>query len=303
MSEINNSRIYGMVLLFCILFFTGDRVLASLGTWALKFSTMPDAELYTQRGKADIIILGNSRAYHHFPEKSWSEATGKKVRVYAIEAASMEYMEAVLFDYIDRYGNPERIIIEPSCLTWGNDMVQNLKVFAAKSERLDILLKENYPEDYWASRFFHLYRLNTTGYLNILHKIIVPYQQPLLAGQISESELDKVSHIKEDTYFRNKPPNIESLKRTIQMLSEKGVPVDIIVTPVVDKIFSSEQHVSHWVEEIREIIGTQTGFYDFSGEIKDSELFKDRTHLNQKGVKRLFQDIKQSGYFEQVMDV
>ena len=75
---------------------------------SLKYSSLPITELYFGKGKADILIIGNSRAYRHFNEKLLSNELNKKVKVLAMQGASFEFLNILIFDYINIYGFPEK---------------------------------------------------------------------------------------------------------------------------------------------------------------------------------------------------
>jgi len=68
-------------LLLIILFFflSGDRLISKLLISLTNFSSLPYAKIYTDRAQSDILILGDSRAYHHLNDYDWTKYLRKKV--------------------------------------------------------------------------------------------------------------------------------------------------------------------------------------------------------------------------------
>ena len=63
-----------------------------------------------------------------------------------MQGASFEFLNILIFDYINIYGFPEKILIEVSCLSSGNDQIQNNRFMYHKSEGVRNMLKLNYKK-------------------------------------------------------------------------------------------------------------------------------------------------------------
>lgn len=82
-----------IVVVTIVLFFAGDRLLAYGLEKAIDYSTLPYTKVYSGRGKADVLIFGNSRAYRHFDERRLSQSAQLKVSNLAVLGGSMEIMK------------------------------------------------------------------------------------------------------------------------------------------------------------------------------------------------------------------
>ena len=282
------------------IFLVGDKVFARIIDRAYDFSSMPDAMLYSGRGKADVVILGNSRAYHHFNDKDWSQELGLGVKTYAIEAASMEYNEALLKDYINIYGPPDVVVLELSCLTWDNGQVMNMRSLSLRSEHISKLLKEEYPKAYYIGKVLNLFNYNSTSFLNVLHKIFVTYKQPILSGQVDLGSVDKLISAEPKKYFLNKGHNLESLKNIQKMSQLNGFDLHLIVAPFMKELINSQDGYEDWVKSLKEEYVNDAVILDYGKRIIDNSYFKDLTHLNESGVKELHKLLRDDGYFNSV---
>ncbi|MBT4039771.1 MAG: hypothetical protein HOC63_05415 [Rhodospirillales bacterium] len=272
--------------------------MANLARNLFELSSAPVAQLYSDRGTAEILILGNSRAYHHFFDQEWSRETGRDVKSYALPGASMELMEAFLKDYIDRYGPPLAVIVEPSNLIVGNEQIPNLKMLSTFSTRIDALLWRDFGRDSVAGRLMNLYRYNSTGYLNVLHKIVTKYQQPHLYGQITEDKLRRVEENTGAPRFLSEPRNIESLHRIAVLADQHGINLTLATTPVLAAYLTSPNEMPRWLDEIRNVLLPGQPMHDFSGAIIDVSLFYDAAHLNEAGTRRLFDIMLEDSFFQ-----
>lgn len=289
-----------LLIMFILIFFIGDRLLAQVGNFAYELSTMPDAELYSGRGEADVIILGNSRAYHHLNVAEWEKDINLNVRMYAIQAASMEFMKAQLLDYVDIYGAPKAVILELTCLTWDNDQVLNMRGLVFRSLRIKELLKKYYPKHFYIGEWFHLFRFNSTEYLNILHKIFVNYKQPLFETGITRSEIDKISAEEYKAYFINRDNNLDSLNKIIRFANKNNIILHIMITPFLPEFINNQKEYLSWKEEVLQNINQKNIFYDYSSSIYGAEKFRDYTHLNSIGVNAFHSLLRNDKYFKKL---
>lgn len=271
---------FKVILIVLFLFYMGDRVFSKILFSSLKYSSLPIAELYFGKGKADILIIGNSRAYRHFDEKLLSNELNKKVRVLAMQGASFEFLNVLIFDYINIYGFPEKILIEVSCLSSGNDQIQNNRFMYHKSEGIRNMLKLNYKRDYIIGKLSNLFFLNTSEFLNAFHKIFVNYIQPPLFGEVSKNEIQDFMNKKYKPYFLIKNNNYikfnnlnEKLKNDVQIIS--------LISPTSKAIIERQVEMIPFIKRIKSV--SHQNFYDFSDTFDDYKFFSDLLHLNEEG--------------------
>ena len=109
-------RNFKFILFFILIFIVGDRLLSGSLISLSKYSSLPYAKVYTERAKSDILILGDSRAYHHLNEHDWTFTSGYKTFSLSMTGSPMLLQEVLLKDYIVKYGNPKLIAIELNAL-------------------------------------------------------------------------------------------------------------------------------------------------------------------------------------------
>lgn len=276
---------------FLIVLFAGDRLLALGLDEAIRFSSLPYAKLYSGRGKADVLVLGNSRAFRHFDESQLSQALGLKVSNLAVLGGSMETMNAVLDDYIARYGAPRAVIIEPSCLSADNAQVRNMRHLTRRSPGLQRILQELSPTLAAAGNISHLFTLNGTAYLNALHKIISPYRQVPLDGSVSLDDVQPPDR----PYFYNRDNNLNALEKTLETLKRHQIRFEIVVTPIFAGFQATRTGYQDWIASLSKVAGGRQRISDYAELSLPADAFYDPVHLNRKGVTLFFDTLVGEG--------
>lgn len=280
---------------FAVCFFVGDRLLARVLGFAIDYSTLPHARLYSDRGKADVLVFGNSRAFRHFDTKALSEKLGVQVANYSILGGSMELMSVFLKDYIDRYGPPKAIIVEPSCLNWDNSQLKNLRVLNNRSDRLAALTKQEFPKLYYAGVLSHLFRFNGTQYLSILHKVVKPFRQEFLSGTVPTDKMETILTQEWAPYFWSRFNNEPALESVLGLAQKHNINVEVIITPVFSQYMNTRKEFPEWLKALKEKIEPFGSVSDFSHEIEALSYFRDAVHLNGAGVALFTQILQEKG--------
>mgnify|MGYP003633229733 CR=1 FL=1 len=60
----------------------------------------------------------------------------------------------------------------------------------------------------------------------------------------------------------------------------------------------SQKEYDVWIDKTRSKINNDKLFYDYNDILKSMELFKDDTHLNNRGVIEFHEKLKNTGYFQ-----
>ena len=293
-------RSFKFIIFFILIFIIGDRLLSSSLIYLSKYSSLPYAKVYTERARSDILILGDSRAYHHLNENDWTFATGYKTFSLSMTGSPMLLQEVLLKDYIEKYGNPKLIVIELNALISPLDKILSLKYLGLMSDNFKYLMREYYYKHYMLCKTFNLFFLNSIDYLNILHKVFVEYSQPKLSGIITEEELKIVKENKYTPYFKNKKYNFKSLKRIIEEYGD-DVKLIFIITPFNKNFLEKQYEKDEWVQQVKVLIPSNNKLYDFSNSISNNEYYFDDRHLNDKGVKILLDIMKKENFFENLI--
>ena len=282
-----------MVALFLAVWFAGDRALAYLAGAFLDRSHEPIAELYGDRGVAGVVLLGNSRAYRSFDLGLVSREFGGKVLNLALPGSSMELSEALLEDYIDRYGAPHVLVVELSELMGDPDPLKNMRPFLSRSQRLSLLVKEHFPKLYYAGLVSHLFNYNSDFALNAAHKVLYPMPDLALEGSLSESE---IAAITPGSYFVPHAREIGAAQRLIETVRRNNIDTRFVLAPVVREYAEAND-----IAALRRAVGDLTaGFqvWDLAeNPPMEPRYFVDQNHLNREGVGIFMQALRERGFF------
>lgn len=268
------------LLVFLVLLVVGDRVLAAFLNEAVRFSSLPLAKLYTGRGEADVLVLGNSRALRHFDEFRLAQSLGLRVSNLAVLGGSMETMSVILDDYIARYGPPKAVILEPSCTSFDNHHLRNMRFYARRSPGLRSILRRTAPTLARAGDLSHLFAFNGTSYLGVLHKAVSPYRQELFEGSVA---LDAVLP-EGRPYFFNRTYNLNALDRTVEMVRRHGIHLEVVMSPVFPGFGATGNAFREWFSILSERVGKSGRLANYTDLRLPSSAFYDPVHLNKTGV-------------------
>lgn len=291
-----NFKRFRFILIFIIIFFTGDLLISKFGLSISKFSSLPYTRLYSNTLDSKILILGNSRAYHHLFEDDFIKETGKTTINLAQTGTPLVHLEPILYDYIDLYGFPDSVIIEIDCLTTNYEKISAFKYLINYSKRYELLFKKFFYKEYLISSFSKLYSLNSTEFLNVIHKVLTKYDQPYLEGDISPIEIEGFKKNKKSRFYVI-DYNYDSLRRIVERLDGKSK-IIFLTTPFypnVMNLFGNEYE--EMIEPLRLEFLTKDNFYDLSSSVKDNLYFYDNYHLNRKGVAELKKKLIHKKFF------
>ncbi len=289
-----------IALVMIVLLFSGDRLIAYGLEKAIDYSTLPYTKVYSGRGKADVLIFGNSRAYRHFDEGRLSQITQLKVSNLAVLGGSMEIMKVQLEDYIARYGPPKAVIVEPSCISWGNDQIKTFRILARRSPGFHAMLHQELPTIDMFSTLSHLFALNGTAYPNILHKVFVPYRQKFLEGSVSAARLDQLINRKYKRYFTSRTENVRALKEIIALSKKHRFHVEIVIAPVLDVFRANQVEIAAWQNDLIAMIGHAGRVESYVGLPLPATHFRDPVHLNIQGVEAFAKRLVEDGFVERL---
>ena len=138
--------------------FAGDRLFAYVLRQAAEGSGFRYSRLYTGRGEADIVLIGNSRGLNFY--QPYLEArTGRSTLNLSYNAMPVQLSAALLRDYRERYGAPEVLVADVTHLDRDNvDLIREFRVYAQFSPRLDSLLRAEDPKIWGGTEVSHLTR-------------------------------------------------------------------------------------------------------------------------------------------------
>jgi hypothetical protein len=289
---------FKFILIFVLVFIAGDRLFAHIAGIAFKYSCLPEAKMYSGRGKADVLVFGDSRGYRHFPVMSLEKGFKWRFKIsnLSLIGASIEGMEARLLDYIEFYGLPKMVIIEStSSLSSYNEAFKEQRCFMLYSKRIGRIIKNDYPVLYYAGKVSNLFNYNSVTFFNALHKIVKPEPELTFKGVIPEKKAANVQK-RARSFYKITDNNRKALKRIVELSRKKGFELRIVLTPLLPKYSDYKQ----WKKSLEGIIGKDVSLWEYvSNNSFVREHFYDDNHLNKDGVKVLLKILEQDGFFRQ----
>jgi hypothetical protein len=272
-------------ILLLALWFAGDRLLALAMGRLLDHSRDPIARLYGDSAAADVVVLGNSRAYRNIDLDALSRGFNSQVISLALPGASMEISNALFDDYLDRYGPPRVLVVELSALFSDEGSLKDLRAFADRSSRIDGLVKRYFPTLYTAGVVSRLFNYNSIFVLNAVHKIFVPLPDPLLDGSLPPQD----GVVPSGRYFVPRDENIAAARALMDATRRCGIEVRLLLSPAVPA-YAAANRIDALRSAARQIAG-EARIWDFIDDPPvDARYFVDPSHLNREGV-RFFMEI------------
>lgn len=296
-------RLTWLVLLL-VFAFVGDR----FGGWILgkirDNSQFRYSRLYTNRAKADILLVGNSRGLPLF-QPYVEEATGKTTLNLSYNGLPNYLGVAFVLDYLDRYPAPDVIVYDVSICNGGNPPLLNgMAPYAEYSPRVDSLIQavcdldtmKTYYAAWSGQQVSHVYRYDSEVFLQILYYLTKTDKYWLVDRVIPDQmikEMDQFPVLPYDIW----PSMMDDLNQLVKAADSKGTKVKFILGPYFPGFAKAK------VIDKQRLIDTTTlvtglPVHDFSSSLTDPSFFADYQHPNKKGSKAYIQLLKENGIFD-----
>ena len=248
--------------------------------------------IYGDKGgnKEQIIILGNSRAEHHYNSEMIATKTGKTVYNYGSDGQSMFFNYAVLRKLLDTY-TPEKVIYEVSMEEFelSNSSYDRLLYFLPMKNKYadDILKKHASSFKLFISKLFNAYKYNSSAFI-VLKSYLAPKKylsgyQPL-SNNVNR---DFYNEYKSTTFDFTDDEVLDSMKihcfdEILKLSKEYNFDIDFFISPTLfqtknDKLFTTVDNcLSKYNYTLNNFMNDTA--YNVS-------YFADAIHLNKEGAK------------------
>lgn len=251
-----------------------------------------------ERVEDDIIILGSSRAYHHYIPSMIEDSLGMSCYNLGFDGQNIYFHYALFNSMLARY-TPKLVVLDliPSDFahTPGRDMetIADLYPYYQRNGGVDEIVR--LPDFNWLTLQLSLLKYNSRVY-GIMERLLIGNEKQTdhlkgyapLAGNILPENLRKsVSRNKAEgkapEYDKTK---IEYLSKLISLCESRG----IILLAFVSPYWQSDSH-DFAIDTL--FINHSVPLFDYSDDkhfVLNNYLFKDNTHLNNEGAK-LYTDL------------
>jgi len=251
------------------------------------------------KSKAEVMVLGSSRAIHHFDSEVVSEVLGKSVYNAGRDGTGLDY-SLIMAELIFQQSNPKLIILEvgPVEMLERNYEEQRVRL-ASMAPYLDRSSKARellYDSSCW-QRLKYLSRAYPFN-SQLLYFVFDPLKEDEagsgfvpLTKKATASSLDKGSqrYIKGISWQVSESA-FDSLKQIIQLVKSHHADIVLVTTP---RWFPNKMapepydRVAHMIEEVAEDQGVP--YLELTSDtvpvLTDPALYADAGHLNGKGAK------------------
>jgi len=289
-----SSKVLKFVTIFVALLFVGDR----LGAWGLQKLVARSQDryvaMYEGRAKADILVLGNSRADNHFPPEMMNRALGVTTVNLGLGGVSEKLSEALMQDFIERNGTPKLIVLEATALEVDPTTIGDMMIFTSYSRRIAALLKESMPRLFYTMRVFNLFQYNNEMLWRILYHVWNPPFDRVHRGTMTAALLEQIR--KRSIHLTNYADNEAALRRMLDYAQQRGVPVRIVIAPFLKDQFAKFTNFESWRAQVERLAPGQK-IWDYSHSFDNPALFRDSVHMNTVGTKQLLQVMIDDGFY------
>ncbi len=293
-SGTTSGKVLKFATIFIALLFFGDR----LGAWCLQKLVARSQDryvaMYEGRAKADILVLGNSRADNHFPPQMMNRALGVTTVNLGLGGVSAKLSEALMEDFIERNGTPKLIVVEATVLEVDPATIGDMMIFTSYSRRIAALLKEGMPRLFYTMRVFNLFQYNNEMLWRIVYHVWNPPFDRVHRGTMTPALLEQIR--KRSVHLPNHADNDAALRRMLDYAQQRGVPVRIVIAPFLKDQFVKFTNFESWKAQVERLAPGQK-IWDYSRSFDDPALFRDSVHMNTEGTKQLLQVMIDDGFY------
>ncbi len=282
-----------LLLLFVVLLgvdFLVGRVLDKMVDKVPDQSEVGLTHLSVKKVDAPVLIIGSSRARHHYNTKQIEDSLGMHAYTIARDAHFVSYQSAVLNAVLDRY-TPKVVLWEcglNNLFSKERDAVHCLHPYYYDCDSLRSIIDRKEGASMAVKMRLNLYRYNGVAASILMQSRSasrVDTMQgflPIKGNLKGNDTLMKMPEVVADTID---PVRLEIFRSTIKRLHDQGVKVILFDSPVYEKENPNRNLASE--QAIKEVCG-QYGVPVFDNRHLDAfrespEYFFDPTHINKEG--------------------
>ena len=276
--------IFGTIALALI----GDRA----GGWFLskitKESQFRYSKLYAGNEPADLLFVGNSRGLSFFQPYA-EEKTGLTTANLSYNGMPIDLAVPLVMDYLDRHYPPKVLVMDISLLDsvrMDNKLAYQFNHYTPFSQRLSLLLKTKFPNDYYAGQLSHLYRCNSEVFQRTLYYWKKSDKDWLLDRVISPTMVSDVDSQK-TLRFHYSPEMLAKLSDMVKYAQQKGTKVELVVNPYYPAFLPKIGNLDSLIFDVNK--ATSLSVRNMANAVAGTESFGDYQHVNKQGA-RLYMD-------------
>lgn len=264
----------------------------------IEASNLRFSRAYAGAESADLLIVGNSRAVNAFYAPYIEKEHGIDVFNLAYNGMSVEIVEALLMDYLERNEKPRMVLFEVTNLHVKNDLLLDLKLYQSFSDRLSQLIRSNEPKLAGACAASHVYRYNCEMFLRALFYLAESDQGWINSGIINKQYASQYCPSDADqsaNMLTTVGANWDALMRIVDLCEASQIELGLVVTPYLQNHILNLEAYPEWLEAFESQLPESVEFYDLSSALDGTAGFADPLHINRKGGEELFEIMLELG--------
>ena len=295
-------KFFKKLFILLVIMFAVDRGVGSIIEYYFTNQPMGDAASFAHainEPKEDILIYGSSRAVHTYDPRVFTDTLGLSCFNCGRNASNVIYHSAILPAAINGSHKPKAIILDltPKEIAWrsgpfGADALAGIIVpYVRTNEHFAKLAMELFPKEYYKAQVSKLYAYNSM-ILSIIRNSNrtkndnVNGYQPMRGSKVAP-EPEDVTSLGRDSVDQYSKDRLEFFVKSV---TEKGIPLVVIVSPMYAKPFEDNESLIV-SKEILAKYGVEVWDYATDPRYVKKELFYDFNHLNVKGAEMFSREI------------
>ena len=263
--------------------FVGDRLGGAALANLTERSQFRYSRLYTDRGAAQIVMLGNSRGLN-FYQPYIEQKTGRSTLNLSYNALPGDLGAVLLRDYLSRYGAPEDLIVDITFLDRDYAaLAQDFRLYAPYSSGIDSLVEVAGKSIHVGTHLAHLTRYGGEVAQRMLYYLNRSDEDWLLDREISPQMIaDTVDLAPYRLAYETS--RLDGFARTLALYRKAGSRVHLVINPYYPAFGRTIGNLDSLGAQLT--ASTGIAVRDYSAAIEGERFFGDYQHLNRIGAER-----------------
>lgn len=283
------------VAVFLATVFAGDWLISRVARGLVERSQNPIVRMLRGEQPSDVVFLGDSRIDRNIDFAHVQARTGLRPLNLGLGGNSMVVSEALLRDYLDRYGPPTAVVVELGQTTVDPQSMGEMRVLACLSTNL---LGVACAVDPWYSRgerVFGTLRFNDASFWRLAAEALQPPTPRTLTNRIPAVVVREWSgerRVDRPLY----PENFAALRRICELADQHHFRLALIIGPCWPGYRRAIVNFAGWRDALQSVAGSRP-LADYSlcfGE--EADVYNDELHLNAQGAVRFVDRLLADGW-------
>jgi hypothetical protein len=286
------------IFIFLVILFSFDKIIGGILEFGFyKQLTGPNYQIIESitTNRADLVVLGNSRAQHHYNPKIFQQKTGLTFTNSGINGGYGIYLPAFQLEEMSNNYLPKAILIEidPNALGYWKGNYDRLSVLMPFIDRYPKLseyvgLRDNFLK---LKLFSKSYKYNSLIYNELIYNLFSSkfnHVKSFIPNYKCMTKRDSIAGVNKIRNMSSPTMDINMeliFKKLINMAKSKNIKLIFVNSPIYNNTLNYNYSFAG-KKAIQIMNDNNISFWDYSNDtsfFNKYYLFSDRLHLNNKG--------------------